>query len=506
MLPRYVVVPSNGPNEGAPEANVQRGKKRSSRNRQLRNKVNLPKFPVRYEPYPSARNRRAARNLRPPDWSTVPLPSYQRDFYTEHTRTAQRSSEEVDAYRNANEIIVTGRDVPKPILHVNEAGLSESLTKAIDKLNPDSSLTALQAQCWPVALSGRDVVAVDHTASKWKSLAYLVPALVHAKHQSSVLGDGGPAVVILTLTREAALQVRTAVQEFIKELGIRTMYILSGDAKPPQIKQLKKGADICVATPGRLTAFMEEGKVNLGRCTLLAMADVDRMLEMGFGKNLRVIADNIRPDRQTLVKLTCATKESWELAQKFTNNPVNISVGTATQEQQNKLVEHVVLICEKAKKVDKLVSLLKDILRDETGQTVVFVERQQTVEHLASVLRLQGWPAVGIHAKKTDQEHQEAFNALRSGKASVLVATDMATKPIELDRVRFVVSYDHPVHSSDYRRRYGHAVRLDGRGRTYTFLAPDDHVRARELMRFFRDNKLSLPPGLRKVANKMVRK
>ncbi|KAL3251397.1 hypothetical protein MRX96_055144 [Rhipicephalus microplus] len=414
MLPRYVVVPSNGLNEGAPEANVQRGKTRSSRNRQLRKKVNLPKFPVRYEPYPSARNRRAARNLRPPDWSNVPLPSYQRDFYTEHTRTAQRSSEEVEAYRNANEIIVTGRDVPKPILHVNEAGLSESLTKAIEKLNSDSSLTALQAQCWPVALSGRDVVAVDHTASKWKSLAYLVPALVHAKHQPSVLGNGGPAVVILTLTREAALQ--------------------------------------------------------------------------------------------TLVKLTCATKESWELAQKFTNDPINISVGTAAQEQQNKRVEHVVFICEKAEKVDKLVSLLKDIHRDDTDQTIVFVERQLTVEYLASILCLQGWPAVGIHAKKTDHEHEEALNALCSGKASVLVATDMATKPTELDRVRFVVSYDHPVHSSDYRRRYGHAVRLDGRGRSYTFLAPDDHVRARELIRFFRDNKLPLPPGLRKVANKVVRK
>ncbi|KAH8034900.1 hypothetical protein HPB51_003187 [Rhipicephalus microplus] len=325
MLRRYVVVPSNGPNEGTPEANVQRGKTRSSRNRQLRNKVNLPMFPVRYEPYPSARNRRAARNLRPPDWSNVPLPSYQRGFYTEHTRTAQRSSEEVEAYRNANEIIVTGRDVPKPILH-------------------------------------------------------------------------------------------------------------------------------------------------------------------------------------TLVKLTCATKESWELAQKFTNDPVNISVGTATQEQQNKRVDRVVLICEKAKKVGKLVNLLKDILRDDTDQAIVFVERQQTVEHLASILCLQGWPAVGIHAKKTDQEHQEAFNALCSGKAFVLVATDMATKPIQLDRVRFVVSYDHPVHSSDYRRRYGHAIRLDGRGRTYTFLAPDDHVRARELMRFFRDNKLPLPHGLRKVANKVVQK
>ncbi|KAL1423446.1 hypothetical protein MTO96_021058 [Rhipicephalus appendiculatus] len=505
MLSRGVV-PRHGPNEGAPDANAQHGKGRGSRHRQLRNRVNLPKFPVRYEPYPSARNRRAARNLRPPDWRNIHLPPYQKDFYSEHTMTAQRSSEEVEAYRNANEILVTGRDAPKPILHVDEAGLPESLTQAIEKLNSDSSLTALHAQCWPVALSGRDLVAVDHTASKWKSLAYLIPALVHAQHQPSVLDDGGPSVVMLTLTREVALQVQSAVQEFIKEPGIRTMYILSGDAKPPQIKQLKEGADICVATPGRLTAFMEEGKVNLGRCTFLAIDDADRMLEMGFGKNLRAIADNIRPDRQTFVKLTCATKESWELAHEFTNDPVDVSVGTATHDQQNQRVEHILFLCEKAKKEDKLVGLLKDILRDDSDRAVVFVERQQTVEHLASTFRIQGWPAVGIHAKKTEQEHEGALNALRSGKVPLLVATDVAARAMELDNFHFVVGYDHPIHSSDYRRRFGHAARPDGTGRMYTFLAPDDHVRAKELMRFLRENKLPLPPGLRKVANKVARK
>ncbi|KAL1467908.1 hypothetical protein MTO96_005683 [Rhipicephalus appendiculatus] len=118
------------------------------------------------------------RTLSPPDWSNIHLPTYRKDLYREHTRTAQRSPEEVDAYRVASEITITGGGVPKPILHVNEAGLPESVTKAIENLNSGSSPTALQAQCWPVALSGRDLVAVDCTASKRKSLAFLVPAVV----------------------------------------------------------------------------------------------------------------------------------------------------------------------------------------------------------------------------------------------------------------------------------------------------------------------------------------
>ncbi|KAL1469190.1 hypothetical protein MTO96_004905 [Rhipicephalus appendiculatus] len=374
--------------------------------------------------HPSARNRRWARNLRPSDWRNVSLPPYQKDFYREHTRTAQRSSEKVEAYRNANGVIVTGRDVPKPILHLDEAGLPQSLTQAIENLNSDSSLTTLQAQCWPVVLSRRYLVAVDRTASKWKSLAYLVPALIHVRHQPSVLDDWGPTVVVLTLTRGVALQVQTTVQEFTKKSGIRTMYILCGNAKLPQVKQLREGA-ICVAPPGRLTAFMKEGKVNMGRCTHAR--------------------DGLR-------------QESSGHRGRHTTGPTE------------------------AREAD-------DILRHDSNWAVVYVERQQMVEYLASTLRIKGWPAVGIHGKKTEREHEWALSALRSGKVSVLLATDVATKAMELDNVRFVVSYDHPVHSSDYRRRFGHEIRPDATGRFYTFLAPDNHVRARELMRLFRENK-----------------
>ncbi|KAL1443377.1 hypothetical protein MTO96_007465 [Rhipicephalus appendiculatus] len=247
---------------------------------------------------------------------------------------------------------------------------------------------------------------------------------------------------------------------------------------------------------------MEEGKVDLGRCTFLAMDQADRMLALGFGEKLRAIADSIRPDRQTLVTLTCATRESRQLACELTNDPVNVSVGTAAQEQQIRRVEHIVIVCEEAEKEDKLVALLKDILSDESDRAVVFVEMQQTVEDLVAVLGIQGCPAVGIHRKKTEQEHQRALDALRSGKALVLVATDVASRAMELDNVRFVVSFDHPIHSSDLLRRFRQAVRPDGTGRMYTFLRPDERVHAKELMWFLQEKNQPLPPQLRQVAAK----
>ncbi|KAL3251437.1 hypothetical protein MRX96_055177 [Rhipicephalus microplus] len=165
MLSRGVV-PRSGLNKGAPKANAQLGRGRGSRHQQLRNKVDSPKPPLRYEPYSNAWSHYATRNLKPSDRRNVPLPSYQKDFYRAHTRTAQRCSAKVGDYRNANDLTVTGCDAPVLILHIDEAGLSESLTNAIQKLKSDSSLTALQAERWPVVLRRRDLVAANHMASK----------------------------------------------------------------------------------------------------------------------------------------------------------------------------------------------------------------------------------------------------------------------------------------------------------------------------------------------------
>ncbi|XP_037288874.2 putative ATP-dependent RNA helicase DDX5 [Rhipicephalus microplus] len=446
------------------------------------------------------------RSLRPPNWKGIRLPTYQKNFYREHMRTARRSPEEVEAYRNANDIIVTGRGALKPVLHVDEAGLPESVTKAVEKLNTDPPPTALQAECWPVALSGRDLVAFDATASKGKILAYLVPALVHVQHQPAGQVGGGPTVLVLTATREIAEQVLADARKLTEGSKIRTVFLVSGNPKQLQVKQLQEGADICIATPGRLTVLMDEHRVNLSRCTLLVLDEADRMLAVGLGKNLRTIVDNIRPDRQTLVMLACVTRESREFAEELTKDCIDVSIGAATLSHNGHRVEHIVFVCEEAEKEDKLFALLNDILNDETGRVVVFVETKQTVEYLAATLCNLGCPTVGVHGKKSKKEHKRALDTFHLGRTAVLVATDMVARAMELQNVSCVVSYDYPSNSGEYLRRFRHAARPDGTGKKYTFLAPDEGVHARELMRFLRQNKQPIPPQLLAVANKVARK
>nr|XP_050023061.1 probable ATP-dependent RNA helicase DDX5 [Dermacentor andersoni] len=461
---------------------------------------------IRYGEYNRSRSSEADHSLRMPDWTSVHSPTYKKDFYREHFRTALRSTEEVEAYRKANDIIVTGRGVPKPILHMDEAGFPERVTKIVDARQPGSSPTALQAQCWPVALSGRDLVAVDCAASEGKLLAYLVPAIIHIQHQPAMQHGVGPIVLVVTATRETAQQVQIVARELIDETGIRTTCLVSGDPKRQQLNELEKGAEVCIATVGRLVAFMEECKVDLRRCMYLVLDEVDRMLAMGFDEALRTIAGNVRPDCQTLVWLASRTRKADQLIETLSKDWVTVSVGMATQDDQNQRVEHVVLICEKAEKKDKLIALFTDVLRDESDRVIVFVETKQTVEDLVSSVRFLGWAAVGVHGRKTERERDLALNTFRFGKVPILVATDVTGRALDAANVRFVVSYEYPINPEEYRRRFKHAARPDGTGRAYTFVQPDNSARARELVWFLREAKHEIPADLRKVANEVARK
>ncbi|KAL1458866.1 hypothetical protein MTO96_043406 [Rhipicephalus appendiculatus] len=449
---------------------------------------------------PTGRTSHAGYNLRVPDWTKVDLSPIQKNVYREHITITQQSMEEVEAYRKANDIIVTGRDVPKPILRIGEAGFPELVTKAIQACNLPSTLSAVQAQCWPIALSGRDLVGFINDGSEGKCLVYLVPAIIHVLHQPAVFLGCSPLVLVLTATREAALQVRIVADKLTARSGIRTMYLLAGEPREPQFKELEEGAHICVATPGRLISFMEECKINLRGCSYLVLDEADQMAKMGFTKQLCIIADNTRPDRQTLVWLSSRTMDANQLIEELMNDYVSVSIGVAAHEGRNCEVEHIVSICKAVQKEEKLIALFNEIVSEEGDKAIVFVERKQTVEDIVSNLRFQGWPAVGIHGKKTEQERDYAMNALRFGTVSILVATDVAHSALAALKVRLVVSYDYPSSGDEYSRRLKYAARPDGKGVKCTFLAPYETQHAKELVSLLREAKQNIPAQLRKAA------
>ncbi|XP_037528312.1 probable ATP-dependent RNA helicase DDX5 [Rhipicephalus sanguineus] len=445
------------------------------------------------------------RNLRPPGWDRFVLPAFEKNLYREHIVTALRSASEVAGFRKGNEITVAGRAVPKPILSFDETDFPDCITKVLRAQGLGSSPTSVHAQCWPVVLSGRDLLAVAATSSENRFLAYVIPAVLHVRSQEPMPHGDGPIVLVLASTRELARQVQHTFSLFDKDFGIRTACLVPGEPKEAQLKRLGEGCEVWVATPSRLVGLMEECKVNIRRCTFLVLEQADRMLAMGLQKQLRLIVANVRSDRQTLTWLTSSTREASLLADEFMEDYVTVTVGETSQQSQNRRAEHIVYVCDEKDKDDRLVTLFEDILDDKRDKAVVFVETKWKVDDLVTSLRLRDWPAVGIHSRKTEQEREWALNALRFGRMLVLVATDMAGHGVDVEDARFVVNYDYPRSSDDYARRVKHAVRDDGKGRAYTFLTPTESRNAKELVRILRDAGKEVPPDLLKVAKKTAR-
>ncbi|KAH7935551.1 probable ATP-dependent RNA helicase DDX5 [Rhipicephalus sanguineus] len=448
---------------------------------------------------------KVGRNLRPPGWNRVVLPAFEKDLYREHIVTALRSAIEVEGFRKDNEITVAGRAVPKPILSIDEADFPDCVRKILRAQGLGSSPTSVQAQCWPVVLSGRDLLAVIATTSESKFLVYVIPAILHVLNQDPKPHGDGPIVLVLTSTRELARQVQHAFFLFDKDSGVRTACLVQGEPKETQLKQLDEGCEVWVATPGRLVALMEECKVNIRRCTFLVLHEADRMLAMGLEKQLRLIVANVRSDRQTLTWLTSSKREACQLADEFMEDYVTISVGETSQQTQNRRTEHIVYVCDEGDKKDRLIALFEDILDDKRDKAVVFVKTKGDVDDLVTSLRLRDWPAVGIHSKKTEEEREWALNGIRFGRMLVLVATDMAARDLDAVDVRFVVNYDYPRSSDDYALRVKPAVRDDGKGRAYTFLTPTQSRSAKELICILRDAGQAVPQEVLKVAKKVAR-
>nr|CAI5827785.1 unnamed protein product [Callosobruchus analis] len=187
--------------------------------------------------------------------------------------------------------------------------------------------TPIQAQGWPIALSGKDMVGIAQTGSG-KTLAYTLPATVHVNNQDDLNRGDGPIVLILAPTRELAQQIQKVATDFGQSTRIRNTCVFGGAPKGPQARDLERGVEICIATPGRLIDFLEKGTTNLERCTYLVLDEADRMLDMGFEPQIRKILGQVRPDRQTLMWSATWPKEVKKLASDFMKNPIQLNVGS----------------------------------------------------------------------------------------------------------------------------------------------------------------------------------
>ncbi|KAM9345860.1 putative ATP-dependent RNA helicase DDX5 isoform 2-T2 [Symphorus nematophorus] len=435
--------------------------------------------------------------LRKKQWNLDELPKFEKNFYQQHPDVARRSLQEVEQYRRAKTITFKGRECPNPIQKFHEASFPSYVMDVINKQNWTEP-TPIQAQGWPLALSGKDMVGIAQTGSG-KTLSYLLPAIVHINHQPFLERGDGPICLVLAPTRELAQQVQQVAAEYGRASRLKSTCIYGGAPKGPQIRDLERGVEICIATPGRLIDFLEAGKTNLRRCTYLVLDEADRMLDMGFEPQIRKIVDQIRPDRQTLMWSATWPKEVRQLAEDFLKEYVQINIG-ALQLSANHNILQIVDVCNDGEKENKLIRLLEEIMSEKENKTIIFVETKRRCDDLTRRMRRDGWPAMGIHGDKSQQERDWVLNEFRFGKAPILIATDVASRGLDVEDVKFVINFDYPNNSEDYIHRIGRTARSQKTGTAYTFFTPNNMRQASDLISVLREANQAINPKLLQMA------
>ncbi|KAM9779961.1 putative ATP-dependent RNA helicase DDX17 [Neosynchiropus ocellatus] len=442
---------------------------------------------------PGRRGGNPGEGLRKRRWDLEKLPKFEKNFYTEHAEVQRMSQLDVEEYRRKKEVTVRGSGCPKPVPEFYEAQFPQYV---MDVLTQQSfkEPTAIQAQGFPLALSGRDMVGIAQTGSG-KTLAYLLPAIVHINHQPYLERGDGPICLVLAPTRELAQQVQQVAFDYGKSSRIKSTCVYGGAPKGPQIRDLERGVEICIATPGRLIDFLEAGKTNLRRCTYLVLDEADRMLDMGFEPQIRKIVDQIRPDRQTLMWSATWPKEVRQLAEDFLKDYVQINVG-ALELSANHNILQIVDVCTDSEKDNKLIQLMEEIMAEKENKTIIFAETKKRCDDLTRRMRRDGWPAMCIHGDKCQPERDWVLSEFRSGKAPILIATDVASRGLDVEDVKFVINYDYPNSSEDYIHRIGRTARSTNKGTAYTFFTPGNFRQARELVRVLEEARQAINPKL----------
>lgn len=329
------------------------------------------------------------------------LPKFEKSFYKENENVTNRSSRDVDTFRREKEITIQGKHVPRPVETFDEAGFPAYVMTEV-KAQGFAAPTAIQSQGWPMALSGRDVVGIAETGSG-KTLTYCLPAIVHINAQPLLAPGDGPIVLILAPTRELAVQIQQEVAKFGKSSRIRNTCVYGGVPKGQQIRDLSRGVEVCIATPGRLIDMLEAGKTNLRRVTYLVLDEADRMLDMGFEPQIRKIIEQIRPDRQTLMWSATWPKEVRQLASDFLQDYIQTNIGSMDL-AANHRINQIVEVVSDFEKRDRMTKHLEAIMEDRNNKILIFTGTKRVADDITRFLRQDGWPALCMYPSKFHRE------------------------------------------------------------------------------------------------------
>ncbi len=348
----------------------------------------------------------------------------------------------------------------------NELGLSAELLRAIEKQGYEAA-TPIQQQAIPPILEGRDVLAGAQTGTG-KTAGFTLPMLHRLQH--GTVNRRRIRALILTPTRELAAQIAESVRAYGEYLPFRAGVIYGGVSINTQIARLRKGVDVVIATPGRLLDHVEQGTIDLGTIECLVLDEADRMLDMGFIRDIRKILKILPPDRQNLLFSATFSKDIRRLAKDLLNSPLEISVATNGRPAEG--IEQVVYPVDRARKRE----LLSHTIGSQNWrQVLVFTRTKHGANRLATQLEKDGLTTAAIHGNKSQAARVRALQDFKAGKVRVLVATDVAARGLDIERLPHVVNYELPHVPEDYVHRIGRTARAGEEGHAVSLVCVDEH-------------------------------
>ncbi|KAK2882193.1 probable ATP-dependent RNA helicase DDX46 [Channa argus] len=435
--------------------------------------------------------------LEPVDHGKIQYEGYRKNFYVEVPELAKMTQEEVNACRLELEgIIVKGKGCPKPIKTWVQCGVSMKILNALKRHGYEKP-TPIQAQAIPAIMSGRDLIGIAKTGSG-KTIAFLLPMFRHIMDQRPLEESEGPISVIMTPTRELALQITKECKKFSKPLGLRVVCVYGGTGISEQIAELKRGAEIIVCTPGRMIDMLgaNSGRVtNLRRVTYVVLDEADRMFDMGFEPQVMRIVDNVRPDRQTVMFSATFPRAMEALARRILSKPIEVQVGGRSVVCSD--VEQHVLVIEEDKKFLKLLEILGHY--QEKGSVIIFVDKQEHADALLKDLMKASYPCMSLHGGIDQYDRDSIINDFKNGACRLMVATSVAARGLDVKQLILVVNYNCPNHYEDYVHRAGRTGRAGNKGYAYTFITEDQVRYAGDIIKALELSGSPVPPELEQL-------
>lgn len=339
------------------------------------------------------------------------------------------------------------------------------------------SPTPIQEQAIPLVLNKKDILGLAQTGTG-KTAAFSIPIIQQLYHNKEREQKRRIKALILTPTRELAIQISDCIREYAKYTGIRHTIIYGGVKQNDQVNALKAGTDILVATPGRLLDLMNQGYIHLSSIRHFVLDEADRMLDMGFIHDIKKILPKLPKEKQTLLFSATMPQTIASMSQSIQRNPVRVEVTPASSVVDT--VEQYLYFVEKNEKKNLLIDLLA---KDKKQSALIFSRTKHGADKIARLLCKAGIGSEAIHGNKSQNARQRALSNFKSNKTRVLIATDIAARGIDIDKLELVINYDLPDVPETYVHRIGRTGRAGNTGTALTFCAEEEKLMLRDIQR-----------------------